>query len=92
MLKEKVGLINKSFSKNFKRIRCVGEVVLQEADNNDFKEYQIQIRVKFRDNEELTVLDRNRQSGGERAVSTILYLIAIQSVTDTPFRLVDEIN
>jgi hypothetical protein len=35
-------------------------------------------RVKFRDNEDLQTLDSNRQSGGERSVSTILYLIALQ--------------
>lgn len=34
--------------------------------------------MKFRDNEDLQTLDSNRQSGGERSVSTILYLIALQ--------------
>lgn len=33
-----------------------------------------------------------RQSGGERAVSTILYLMALQNVAKSPFRVVDEIN
>ena len=37
-----------------------------------------QIRVKFRDSEEMTLLTAQRQSGGERSVSTILYLIALQ--------------
>lgn len=35
-------------------------------------------RVKFRDTEDLQVLTASRQSGGERSVSTILYLISIQ--------------
>ena len=35
-------------------------------------------RVKFRDDEELQVLTVNRQSGGERSVSTMMYLISIQ--------------
>lgn len=35
-------------------------------------------RVKFRDDEDLQVLTASRQSGGERSVSTILYLISIQ--------------
>ncbi len=35
-------------------------------------------RVKFRNNEPLQPLTANRQSGGERSVSTILYLIALQ--------------
>jgi hypothetical protein len=51
-----------------------------------------QIRVKFRESEELQLLTGKRQSGGERSVSTILYLIALQGVTVTPFRVVDEIN
>ena len=49
-------------------------------------------RVKFRDEEELHVLDSQRQSGGERSVSTMLYLVALQDVTVCPFRVVDEIN
>ena len=34
----------------------------------------------------------HRQSGGERAVSTIFYLMSLQSLTPSPFRVVDEIN
>jgi hypothetical protein len=37
-------------------------------------------------------LDGNRHSGGERAVSTIMYLMALQELTSAPFRVVDEIN
>jgi hypothetical protein len=45
-----------------------------------------------RENEPLTTLDSHRQSGGERAVSTIFYLMSLQSLTKSPFRVVDEIN
>jgi hypothetical protein len=38
------------------------------------------------------VLDSHRQSGGERAVSTIFYLMALQALARAPFRVVDEIN
>lgn len=34
--------------------------------------------MKFRESEELQLLTAHRQSGGERSVSTILYLIALQ--------------
>lgn len=44
------------------------------------------------ENEELAILDSHRQSGGERAVSTIFYLMAMQSMARSPFRVVDEIN
>ena len=32
------------------------------------------------------------QSGGEKSVSTMLFLIALQDLSEAPFRLVDEIN
>lgn len=44
------------------------------------------------ENEQLSILDSHRQSGGERAVSTIFYLMALQSLARAPFRVVDEIN
>jgi structural maintenance of chromosomes protein 5 len=40
----------------------------------------------------LSILDSHRQSGGERAVSTVFYLMALQSLAKSPFRVVDEIN
>jgi chromosome segregation ATPase len=45
-----------------------------------------------RENETLQILDAHRQSGGERSVSTIFYLLALQSLARAPFRVVDEIN
>lgn len=87
-----VSTVNATFSANFRTVGCAGDVVLHEAPDEDFEHYAIEIRVKFRDSEELQTLDANRQSGGERSVSTILYLIALQGVTVTPFRVVDEIN
>lgn len=44
------------------------------------------------ENETLQKLTAHRQSGGERAVSTIFYLMALQSMAQSPFRVVDEIN
>lgn len=40
----------------------------------------------------MSILDNHRQSGGERAVSTIFYLMALQGLARSPFRVVDEIN
>src|SRR5207248_1211031 len=54
--------------------------------------WAIHVSVKFRDEEPLSLLDNHRQSGGERAVSTIFYLMALQSLSRAPFRVVDEIN
>ncbi|MEW5302675.1 MAG: hypothetical protein WDW36_005436 [Sanguina aurantia] len=89
-LKGMVEAINATFTKNFASIGCVGEIQLQE--DVDYDKFAIQIRVKFRENEDLQLLNGTRQSGGERSVSTILYLIALQGITVTPFRVVDEIN
>ena len=58
----------------------------------DFSRYSVKISVKFRDSEELQPLNAHRQSGGERSVSTMLYLMALQGITACPFRVVDEIN
>ena len=84
--------INANFSAAFPTVGCAGEVVLSEAPEENFAQYAIEVRVKFREDEALSTLDANRQSGGERSVSTILYLVALQEVAAAPFRVVDEIN
>ena len=44
----------------------------------DYEKMAIHIKVKFRDSEPMQLLTPLRQSGGERALTTMLYLIAIQ--------------
>jgi len=90
-LKNLIIRINISFSKFFADIGCAGEVSLLEHPT-DFDKYGIEIRVRFREDDTLHTLNAHLQSGGERSVSTILYLIALQDLTHCPFRLVDEIN
>lgn len=58
----------------------------------DFNQYGLKIRVKFRDTDELQELTRHFQSGGERTVTTAIYMIALQELSRVPFRCVDEIN
>lgn len=73
--------------------RGVSNVTHDRTQNSsDFDQWSIRIQVKFREQESLSVLDSHRQSGGERAVSTIFYLMALQSLSASPFRVVDEIN
>ena len=62
------------------------------CSQEDYEKYGIQIKVKFRDSEQLRVLTQHQQSGGERSVSTVLYMMALQELTRCPFRCVDEIN
>ncbi|KAF9183789.1 Structural maintenance of chromosomes protein 5 [Haplosporangium sp. Z 767] len=82
--------ISKGFSDSFQRIGCAGEVKLGEHE--DYDKWCIEILVKFRDEEKLQKLTGQRQSGGERSVSTIMYLMALQSLSKVSFRVVDEIN
>ena len=91
-LKELIGGINENFSVKFAQVGCAGEVRLHEADDDAFDKFEIVIMVKFRDNEDLSQLGTTRQSGGERSVSTIMYLLSLQALTVCPFRVVDEIN
>lgn len=86
-----VSRIDRAFSHNFEQISCAGEVDVHK-DEDDFEKWAIEIRVRFREGETLQILDQHRQSGGERAVSTIFYLMSLQSIAQAPFRVVDEIN
>ncbi|KZT37531.1 P-loop containing nucleoside triphosphate hydrolase protein [Sistotremastrum suecicum HHB10207 ss-3] len=89
-LQELVDSINEKFSAAFDRIGCAGEVRISE--NEDYEKWAIDILVKFRDNEKLQLLTAQRQSGGERSLTTILYLMSLTSLARAPFSLVDEIN
>ncbi|XP_070043138.1 structural maintenance of chromosomes protein 5 isoform X1 [Nicotiana tabacum] len=90
-LRSLVSQINQTFSRNFQEMAVAGEVSLDEHDM-DFDKYGILIKVKFRETGQLQVLSAHHQSGGERSVSTILYLVSLQDLTNCPFRVVDEIN
>ncbi|XP_011505579.1 PREDICTED: structural maintenance of chromosomes protein 5 [Ceratosolen solmsi marchali] len=85
--------INNNFSDYFTRMKCAGTVSIINGENPmDFDKYGLKIKVKFRDADELQALTRTHQSGGERAVTTATYMIALQKLTTVPFRCVDEIN
>jgi structural maintenance of chromosomes protein 5 len=103
-----VDRISQAFGDSFARIGCAGQVEVFKANSTaaedcteenggednglDFANWAIHISVKFREDAPLSLLDSHRQSGGERAVSTIFYLMALQSLSKAPFRVVDEIN
>ncbi|CAD5122532.1 DgyrCDS10949 [Dimorphilus gyrociliatus] len=92
-LKEVIQTISCDFGNLMSYLDCAGEVSLSKPlEECDYENYGICIKVKFRDNEELMELSSKRQSGGERAVSTVLYMLALQKLTSAPFRVVDEIN
>lgn len=78
----------------------IGEVRLRKGQSEeqqqdslgDFANWGVEIRVKFREKSPLQVLSAHHHSGGERSVSTIMYLMALQDMMVSPFRCVDEIN
>ena len=88
-----IAAINEKFEAFFRKISCQGQVRLGvPPDATDFDQYSLAIYVKFRASEELQRLTGMRQSGGEKSVSTILYLLSLQELSRAPFRVVDEIN
>ncbi|KAJ1510829.1 Structural maintenance of chromosomes protein 5 [Coelomomyces lativittatus] len=56
--------ISETFSKYFSQLGCAGEILVHKPTR--FKDYALQIRVKFRAAQEFQVLDKARQSGGVR--------------------------
>ncbi|KAM9099962.1 structural maintenance of chromosomes protein 5 isoform X1 [Sarcophilus harrisii] len=91
-LKNLVEQINEKFGSFFSSMQCAGEVDLHTENEEDYDKYGIRIRVKFRSSTQLHELTSSHQSGGERSVSTMLYLMALQELNRCPFRVVDEIN
>ncbi|KAG0419155.1 Structural maintenance of chromosomes protein 5, partial [Dictyocoela roeselum] len=61
-------------------------------ETNSIKNWRLNIFVKFRKNENFEILSAYRHSGGERSVSTIIFLLSLLDSIQSPFRLVDEIN
>ncbi|XP_034951339.1 structural maintenance of chromosomes protein 5 [Chelonus insularis] len=85
--------INGKFSNGFQSIGCVGEIQLKHNGNPmDFDQYEYKIYVKFRDVDDLQEFNINRQSGGERAFTTAVYMLSLQEMCRVPFRVADEIN
>ncbi|XP_041656098.1 structural maintenance of chromosomes protein 5 isoform X2 [Cheilinus undulatus] len=78
-LKQLVEQINTKFSDFFRHMQCAGEVDLHSEN-------------EFHSSTHLHELTAYHQSGGERSVSTMLYLMALQELNRCPFRVVDEIN
>lgn len=60
-------------------LQYLGDVSMLEVGS--ILDYEMQLRVSFRDSTELAALSAHKHSGGERAVSTIMYLMAMQNLT-----------
>ena len=86
--------LDSNFSRFMQELNCNGQVVLShKGDENDFAKYGLSIKVSYRALEQARELKREYQSGGEKSVATMLYLLALQELSaNVPFRIVDEIN
>ena len=92
-LNELVGKVDQKFAGFFSMLGCEGRVLVHcGPDERQYDLYGIKIMVRFREQSELSELTPFHQSGGEKSVSTILYMMALQELTVVPFRVVDEIN
>merc|ERR1712059_17173 len=88
-----VAKINDSFGGMMAELGYAGQVSLRQGQREiDFSSYGIQIQVRFRQGHELQELSKGTQSGGEKSVTTAVYMMALQELTQVPFRCVDEIN
>lgn len=90
LVKAIVSKLSLSFSEYMQGLQYKGELRLKDTGTID--RYELVMMVSFRSQNPLFELSGQRQSGGERAVATVMYLMALQELTSSPFRVVDEIN
>jgi len=85
--------VNDRFGHMMAELGYAGQISLSQGKREiDFSSYGIKIQVRFRVGHELQDLSKGTQSGGEKSVTTAVYMMALQELTQVPFRCVDEIN
>jgi len=85
--------INDRFGSMMAELGYAGQISLSQGKREiDFSSYGVKIQVRFRVGHELQDLSKGTQSGGEKSVTTAVYMMALQELTQVPFRCVDEIN
>ncbi len=96
-LKNLTKRLTERFGEYMEQMGCEGKVTLDghggDGEKEDYGAWRLQIWVKFRKETTLQPLSAKVHSGGERSVSTILFLMGLQDfIGPSPFRAVDEIN
>jgi chromosome segregation protein len=81
--------VSETYRELLAKIEATGRVRLINAE--DIEEAGLELLVGFRGSEP-QVLDAYTQSGGERSVATMLFLLALQQYLRSPFRAVDEFD
>jgi chromosome segregation ATPase len=93
ILLEEMAKINGAFGDLMKACGFRGEVKLEwDSDRNRISDYRIGLFVAFDEHSVMRELMATRQSGGEKSVTTLCYLLALQDCSFFPFQIVDEIN
>jgi hypothetical protein len=83
--------LNKLFIEYMHELGNEGRVEIEENPAS-LSQWGLILSVSFRKGTAPVPLKKNVQSGGERSVSTIMFLMALQDMVKSPFRVVDEIN
>lgn len=81
--------VNEAFRENMEKIGATGLVNLMDAD--DLENSGVELLVGF-GGANPTALNYYTQSGGERSVSVVAFLLALQSSIVSPIRAVDEFD
>jgi len=85
-------LLHRRFSCFMRQAGFDGSVVMKEGGEESFEKMGIVISVRYKANAPLLPLSPNQQSGGEKMIATMLFIIALQEEGKSPLRVVDEIN
>jgi len=92
VLEKEIKKVSERLLANFKRIQCEGRIELSVPEReDDYKNYGLVIKARYREGSALQEVTTNRHSGGERSVAAMLFLLSMPT-KNCPFRLVDEIN
>lgn len=93
-VKEKMSELEKSINDNLQRLFAAvnARSAFLISTSGHPRQWKTQLKVQFRSSGDLELLSAGRQSGGEKSVSIILYLLSLKGVSRSFFFLVDEIN
>ncbi|CDU18037.1 structural maintenance of chromosomes protein 5, putative [Plasmodium yoelii] len=92
-INEYIIFLNHNFKKfmNFINPDYDGKIELVKK-NDIYEKCQLFVKVKFKQTSPFLSLSVSHQSGGERSLSTMLYILSIQKLTKNGFYVLDELN